>query len=174
MTKLPLQSANLVPPTQPGRIPARQSRWQVGVLLFALIASLLGVVLTFAYYATYGMQLLLLSPTQRIWFTTDACLQLGIWVLLSLAFALHLRSRMAPLPLYFTWSAMHVLWLPISAAVFVSVVEGYPPPIVLLPVVTLFVYGPIGVLVVALLALAYWLVLPVFVLLFFCRRLRVF
>ncbi len=151
----------------------RQSRWQIDALLFALIASLLGVVLTIAYYAAYGRQLLLLSLTQRIWFTTDALLQLGTWVLLLLAFALHLRRRISPLSLYLTWSALHVLWLPISAVVFVSVVQGYPPPIVLLPFVTLFFVGPVGFLVVALLVLAYWLVLPIFVLMFFCRRLRV-
>lgn len=174
MTQLPFQTANLVPPTQPGQMAVRKSRWQGDALLFALIAPLLGVVLTIAYYAAYGRHLLLLSPPQRVWSTTDALFQLGIWVLLASALALHHRRRRAPLTLYVSWGSLHVIWLPISAAAFVSLGQGVPPPTVLLPVVTLFVFGPIGVLVVAFLALAYWLVLPVFVLMFFCRRLRVF
>ena len=173
MTQTSLQTASLVPPTEPGKIPVRQSCWQVPALLLALIASLFGVVLTIAYYAAYGRHLLLLSPPQRIWFITDTFLQLGIGVLLAFALALHLRRRVAPLPLYFTWSALHVLWLPISAAAFVFVLQGYPPPVLLLPIITLFVFGPFGLLVVAMLALAYWLVLPIFVLWFFFRRIRV-
>ena len=174
MTQLPLQTANLVPPTQPGQMPVRQSCWQVYALLFGLIASLLAVVLTIVYYAAYGRLLLLLSPSQRVWSITDASLQLGIWVLLASALALHHRRRRAPLTLYVSWASLHVIWLPISAVTFVSPGQGVPPPTVLLPVVTLFVFGPIEGLVVALLALAYWLVLPVFILMFFCRRLRVF